>query len=79
MRGGFLRTLLVRRIFVPVVVMFGLMAMTAKAAQACFFGCIYHFGYFTVADGEIYYYQGCWQYSEGGQTYVICYYSEVFN
>ncbi|HEU0054806.1 MAG TPA: hypothetical protein VFQ39_16590 [Longimicrobium sp.] len=36
-----------------------LLAANLKTAEACFFGCIYHFGYFTVSDGDLVYYQGC--------------------
>jgi len=56
-----------------------LLAATARSASACFFGCIYHFGYFTVADGTIYHYIGCDSYTVDGQTYVDCYYSNVLN
>jgi len=69
----------IRRIGISVVTVMLLLAASARSASACFFGCIYHFGYFTVADGEIYYYYGCYSYTLDGQTYVTCYYSSVLN
>lgn len=44
-----------QRVVVVVAAALFLLAASARTASACFFGCIYHFGYFTVADGEVYY------------------------
>lgn len=68
-----------RRFGVAVATILLLLAVSARSASACFFGCIYHFGYFTVADGEIYHYIGCESYTVDGETYVNCYYSRVLN
>ena len=69
----------IRRMAISTVTLLLLLAASARSASACFFGCIYHFGYFTVADGEIYYYNGCESYTVDGQTYVTCYYSSALN
>lgn len=69
----------IRRIGISVVTMLLLLAATARTASACFFGCIYHFGYITVSNGEVLYYVGCDSYTIDGETYVDCYYSSVLN
>ncbi|HKP75811.1 MAG TPA: hypothetical protein VJT67_09740 [Longimicrobiaceae bacterium] len=79
MSFDFWRASRIRRITVSALTVLLLLAASARSASACFFGCIYHFGYFTVADGELYYYNGCYSYTVDGQTYVTCFYSSVLN
>jgi nicotinamide riboside transporter PnuC len=69
----------IRRIAISTVTVVLLLAASARSASACFFGCIYHFGYFTVSNGELYYYNGCYSYTVDGETYVTCYYSSALN
>ena len=57
-----------------------MVAATATRAEACFFNCVYHFGYFTVADGELAYYNGCYRYIDDlGHTHIVCVYSSALN
>ena len=68
-----------RRVLLPLTAACALIAATADVAHACFFGCLYHFGYITVANGEVYYYNGCTERVINGETYVTCFYTEAMN
>ncbi|HEX8904713.1 MAG TPA: hypothetical protein VF771_07730 [Longimicrobiaceae bacterium] len=68
-----------RRIGLPLAAVFVMIAATAEVAHACWFGCLYHFGFITVADGEVWYYTGCDEITVDGETFVFCYYSDLLN
>jgi hypothetical protein len=68
-----------RRVAISAATVLLLLAASVRTASACFFGCIYHFGYITVSNGEVLYYNGCFSYTIDGETYVDCYYSRVLN
>jgi len=69
-----------RRILLALTMALVFVAASAKRAEACFFGCTYHFGFFNVADGELVYYNGCYSYIDDvGHTHIVCVYSSALN
>jgi len=76
MRFGFRPS---RKLGVAVVTVAGLLAATANRAEACFFQCIYEYGYFTVSNGELVEYNGCTDVLIDGQRYITCYYTSALN
>jgi hypothetical protein len=68
-----------RRLGVSTCVVAVLLAATASRAEACFFQCIYEFGFFTVKNGELIEYNGCTEVMIDGQRYITCYYTSALN
>lgn len=68
-----------RRLGAATCVVAVLLAATASRAEACFFQCIYEYGFFTVKNGELIEYNGCTDVTIDGQRYITCYYTSALN
>ncbi len=68
------------RVLLSLIMALLMVGATVQTAEACFYGCIYHFGFVTVADGDVVYYNGCYSYIDDyGHTQVTCYYTSAVN